>query len=191
MRKVALGLAALGLVTFGAFGQGPGAHLGAGVGRENLLLIWINALELSPTQMKAVLALVDELMPLREEIVAMPEKLHADLLTFTGTGKELRELLSSYQKELREKLRALEEKFVAGLKKILTVAQWEAQWERVKARLLPAEKPEVSLRGAPVGRPRAPARPLVRVDFLRGMTLVRVLPDLREVLAAKLEALGQ
>ena len=55
----------------------------------------------------------------------MQEKLHEDLLKFTGTPKELRELLANYQKDLREKLQTLEEKFVSGLKKILTVAQWE------------------------------------------------------------------
>lgn len=158
------------------------------MGRENLVLLWLNALELSPAQMKSLLSLVDEVLPLRNDIVAMPEKFHEDLLRFTGTSQELRTLLSAYQKELREKLVTLENKFVAGLKRILTVAQWERLQAGIFQGLV--SPPRLRDRGVPRTWFRAPRIPELRVDLLRGMTLVRLLPDLREVLAAKIEVLG-
>ncbi len=194
MRRLVLSAAMASLLAVGAFGQMVGAGLGRYLGQENLVLIWINALELSPAQMKALLALVEELLPLREEIVNMPEKLHEELLAFQGSPKELRELLASYQRELGKKLRSLEDKFVAGLKRILTVAQWERMrqgirveeraplQERLRERMVP--------RGVP-GQPRRPQLPPdMRLDLLRGIALVRFLPTLHEVLSAKLEALG-
>jgi len=191
MRKLAFGAALAMLLTVGAFGQALGARVGGYIGRENLVLIWINALELTPAQMKALLALVEELLPLREEIVNMPDKLHEDLLAFTGTPKELRELLAAYQKELREKLQTLEDKFVAGLKRILTVAQWE----RLQRGILgeePRERIRERARVAPRFLPEKPlapqALPALRLDLLRGLSLVRLLPTLQEVLSAKLEA---
>lgn len=195
MRKnLALGFGLSALLALGAFGQALGAQVAEPLGRENLVLIWINALELTPDQMKALLKLAEELMPLREEILAMPEKLYEELLAFTGTPKELRELLAAYQKELREKLQALEDKFASGLKKILTVAQWE----RLRRGLLPEEPLEgergrerLAPRFAP-GRPFRPAvPPLPRLELFRGLALVRLLPTLQEVLEAKLEALGK
>ncbi|MFN3346519.1 MAG: hypothetical protein ACK42E_01725 [Candidatus Bipolaricaulaceae bacterium] len=198
MRKLTLGLVFATLLTFGAFGQVVGPRLGRYLGQENLVLIWLNVLELSPAQMKAMLELVEELLPLREEIVAMPEKLHEELLAFQGSAKELRELLATYQKDLREKLQSLEDQFVSGLKKILTVAQWE----RMKQGL-PLEEPRIPERmrermgttPAPRAAPVPPARPKAmgepRLDLLRGMIIVRLLPTLQEVLSAKLAALGK
>jgi hypothetical protein len=187
MRKLALGLGVAALLTFGAFGQVLGGRVGSLLGRENLALVWINALELTPAQMKDLLKLVNDLMPLRDEILSMQEKLHEDLLKFTGTPKELRELLANYQKDLREKLQALEEKFVAGLKKILTVAQWERLTrglsEERKPEPAPRMGPRFGWRGAPRAMPKAPAFPW------RGLMLVRFLPDLRDALEAKIEAL--
>lgn len=191
MRKLTLSVAALALLAVGGLGQVLGARLGGYIGQENLALLWINALELSAEQMKSLLALVDELMPLRDEILGMPDKLHEDLISFTGTPKELRELLASYQKELQGKLQALEDKFVAGLKKILTLAQWE----KLRVGLNLGERARVperfGFRAAPYGRFTAPKEPSVRIDLLRGMTLVRFLPSLKEALTAKLEALGK
>lgn len=191
MRKLAFGAALAMLLTVGAFGQALGARVGGYIGRENLVLIWINALELTPAQMKALLALVEELLPLREEIVNMPDKLHEDLLAFTGTPKELRELLAAYQKELREKLQTLEDKFVAGLKRILTVAQWERLQRGILGEM-PRERIRARARVAPRFLPRKPlapqALPALRLDLLRGLSLVRLLPTLQEVLSAKLEA---
>jgi len=191
MRKLTLSVAALALLAVGGLGQVLGTRLGGYIGQENLALLWINALELSAEQMKSLLALVDELMPLRDEIAGMPDKLHEDLISFTGTTKELRELLASYQKELQEKLQALEDKFVAGLKKILTVAQWE----KLRVGLNVGERARVPerfrFRALPYGRFTAPKEPSVRIDLLRGMTLVRFLPSLKEALTAKLEALGK
>ncbi len=191
MRKLAFGAALAMLLTVGAFGQALGARVGGYIGRENLALIWINALELTPAQMKALLALVEELLPLREEIVNMPDKLHEDLLAFTGTPKELRELLAAYQKELREKLQTLEDKFVAGLKRILTVAQWERLQRGILGEM-PRERIRARARVAPRFLPRKPlapqALPALRLDLLRGLSLVRLLPTLQEVLSAKLEA---
>lgn len=191
MRKLTLSVAALALLAVGGLGQVLGARLGGYIGQENLALLWINALELSTEQMKSLLALVDELMPLRDEIAGMPDKLHEDLISFTGTTKELRELLASYQKELQGKLQALEDKFVAGLKKILTVAQWE----KLRVGLNLGERARVPerfrFRALPYGRFTAPKEPSVRIDLLRGMTLVRFLPSLKEALTAKLEALGK
>jgi len=187
MKRLALGLGVAALLTFGAFGQVLGSRVGGFLGRENLALLWINVLELTPAQMKELLKLVDELLPLRDEILSMQEKLHEDLLKFTGTPAELRELLGTYQKDLREKLQALEEKFVSGLKKILTVAQWERLTRGIpeERRLAPYPRfaPRFGWRGAPQAMPAAPAFPL------RGLTLVRFLPDLRDALAAKIEAL--
>ena len=187
MRKLALGLGVAALLTFGAFGQVLGGRVGSLLGRENLALVWINALELTPAQMKDLLKLVNDLMPLRDEILSMQEKLHEDLLKFTGTPKELRELLANYQKDLREKLQTLEEKFVSGLKKILTVAQWERLTrglsEERKPEPAPRVGPRFEWRGAPRAMPTAPAFPL------RGLMLVRFLPDLRDALEAKIEAL--
>ncbi len=189
MGKLFVGIALAALLTLGGFSQALGARVGGYLGRENLVLLWLNAMELSAAQMKALLSLVDELMPLREEIVAMPEKLHEDLLSFTGTQKELRELLSSYQKELREKLQTLEDKFVSGLKKILTVAQWE----RLQAGLFGEERPKVperlGFRAFPQDRRGLPRELAPKLDLLRGMALVRVLPDLKEALTAKLAAI--
>lgn len=192
MRKLTLGVAFATLLTFGAFGQIVGARLGGYLGQENLVLIWLNALELSPAQMKALLALVEELLPLREEIVNMPEKLHEELLAFQGSAKELRELLASYQKELGEKLRSLEDKFVSGLKKILTVAQWERLklGLRVEERVRDRMKERMAPGAAPMRPIQPEPLPALRLDLLRGMTLVRLLPTLQEVLSAKLEALG-
>jgi len=191
MRKLTLSVAALALLAVGGLGQVLGTRLGGYIGQENLALLWINALELSAEQMKSLLALVDELMPLRDEIAGMPDKLHEDLISFTGTTKELRELLASYQKELQEKLQALEDKFVAGLKKILTVAQWE----KLRVGLNVGERARVperfGFRALPYGRFTTPREPSVRIDLLRGMTLVRFLPSLKEALTAKLEALGK
>lgn len=202
MRRLALSAAFASLLAVGALGQLVGPGLGRYLGQENLVLIWINALELSPAQMKALLALVEELLPLREEIVNMPEKLHEELLAFQGSPKELRELLASYQKELREKLRSLEDRFVSGLKRILTVAQWERmkqgfrveRWtplqERLRERIGPRGTP--SQRIPPQPRLKLPQPRLeMRLDLLRGMALVRFLPTLQEVLSAKLEALGK
>jgi len=187
MKRLALGLGVAALLTFGAFGQILGGRVGGFLGRENLALLWINALELTPAQMKELLKLVDELMPLRDEILSMQEKLHEDLLKFTGTPKELRELLGAYQKDLREKLQALEKKFVSGLKKILTVAQWERLtrgiFQERRAEPSPRFGPRFGWRGAPQAMPLAPA------FLLRGLALVRFLPDLRDALEAKLEAL--
>ena len=187
MKRLALGLGVAALLTFGAFGQILGGRVEGFLGRENLALLWINALELTPAQMKELLKLVDELMPLRDEILSMQEKLHEDLLKFTGTPKELRELLGAYQKDLREKLQALEEKFVSGLKKILTVAQWERLTRGISQERRPEPSPRFGLRfgwrGAPQAMPLAPAFPF------RGLALVRFLPDLRDALEAKLEAL--
>lgn len=177
-----LALAAAGLLAFGVFGQVLGARVGTYIGRENLILIWLNALELSQTQMKAVLELVEELLPLREQILGMQEKLHDDLLKFTGSTRELRELLSSYQTELRSKLQALEEKFVSGLKKILTVSQWE----RLQGGFIKEEK---GLRTWPGPNRRATPPSAARIELLRGLTLIRLLPDLQEALAAKLAVL--
>ncbi len=194
MRRLVLSAAMASLLAVGAFGQMVGAGLGRYLGQENLVLIWINALELSPAQMKALLALVEELLPLREEIVNMPEKLHEELLAFQGSPKELRELLASYQRELGKKLRSLEDKFVAGLKRILTVAQWERmrQGIRVEERAPLQERPRERM--VPRGVPGQPLRPQLppdmRLDLLRGIALVRFLPTLHEVLSAKLEALG-
>lgn len=191
MKRAVLG-AALGMaLAFGAFGQVWEGRLGSYLGQENFVLIWLNSLGLSQEQLEQLLLLVEELLPLREEIVNMPEKLHEELLSFTGSGTELRELLSSYREELEEKLAELEERFSSGLKNILTVSQWE----RLRSGLLREagpirEREMLRLRAAP-GRwaPRAievyPAQP----DFLRGMTLVRLLPTLREVVEAKLQAL--
>lgn len=190
MRKLVFGVTLAGLLALGGFGQVLGARVGGYIGRENLVLLWLNALELSPAQIKALLSLVDELMPLREEIVTMPEKLHEDLLAFTGTQKELRELLASYQKELREKLQTLEDEFISGLKKILTVAQWE----RLRAGVVGERKPQVlerlRFRAFPQDQRPFPQVPALRIDLLRGMTLVRFLPDLKEALTAKLAAIG-
>ncbi|MBC7221760.1 hypothetical protein H5T56_02040 [Candidatus Bipolaricaulota bacterium] len=190
MRKLVFGVTLAGLLALGGFGQVLGARVGGYIGRENLVLLWLNALELSPAQIKALLSLVDELMPLREEIVTMPEKLHEDLLAFTGTQKELRELLASYQKELREKLQTLEDEFISGLKKILTVAQWE----RLRAGVVGERKPQVlerlRFRAFPQDQRAFPQVPALRIDLLRGMTLVRFLPDLKEALTAKLAAIG-
>lgn len=201
MRKLTLGLAFATLLAFGAFGQVVGPRLGGYLGQENLVLIWLNALELSPAQMKALLALVEELLPLREEIVNMPEKLHEELLAFQGSAKELRELVASHQKELREKLQTLEDKFISGLKKILTVAQWERLRfglrleEQARIRDQARDRVKEQLRLAPRGAPGRPIQPQplpeMRLDLLRGMALVRFLPTLQEVLSAKLEALGK
>ncbi|MEN3010110.1 MAG: hypothetical protein ABDI20_03890 [Candidatus Bipolaricaulaceae bacterium] len=194
MRKLAFGFGLSALLTLGAFGQALGARVAEHLGRENLVLIWINALELTPDQMKALLKLTEELMPLREEILAMPEQLYEKLLAFTGTPKELRELLHAHTKAWQERVQALEDKFVAGLKKILTVAQWE----RLRRGLLP-EEPLERERGperlAPRFAPERPFRPevppLPRLELFRGLALVRLLPTLQEVLEAKLEALGK
>lgn len=187
MKRLALGLGFATLLTFGAFGQVLGGRVGTILGRENLALILINALELTPAQMKDLLKLVDELMPLRDEIISMQEKLHEDLLKFTGTPKELRELLGDYQRDFREKLQTLEEKFIAGLKKILTVVQWE----KLTRGIFPERKPEPTPRFGPrFGWRGAPqVMPLTTTFPLRGLMLVRFLPDLRDALAAKIEAL--
>ena len=187
MTKLALGLGVAALLTLGAFGQVLGGRVGGFLGRENLVLLWINVLELTPAQMKELLKLADELMPLRDEILSMQEKLHEDLLKFTGTPKELRELLGAYQKDLQEKLQALEKKFVSGLKKILTVAQWERLTRGISQERRPEPSPRFGLRfgwrGAPQAMALAPAFPF------RGLALVRFLPNLRDALEAKLEAL--
>ena len=73
MKRLALGLGVAALLTFGAFGQVLGGRVGGFLGRENLALLWINVLELTPAQMKELLKLVDELMPLRDEILSMQE----------------------------------------------------------------------------------------------------------------------
>jgi|YelNatPaOPRAMG01_1025707.scaffolds.fasta_scaffold42420_4 hypothetical protein len=182
MRKLTLGLGVAALLTFGAFGQVLGGRVDSLLGRENVALVLINTLELTPAQMKELLKLVDELMPLRNEIVAMPDKLHEDLVKFTGKPQELRELLSNYQKDLREKLQNLEDKFTAGLKKILTVEQWERLTRGILSEGKAAPQPRFGWRGAP----RATN---LRLDLGRGLTLVRFLPDLRDALAAKIEAL--
>ncbi|MCS7217063.1 MAG: hypothetical protein NZ924_05265 [Candidatus Bipolaricaulota bacterium] len=188
MRKLAFGFGLSALLALGAFGQALGARGAEPLGRETLVLLWINALELTPDQMKALLRLTEELMPLREEILAMPEKLYEKLLAFTGTPKELRELLAAYQKELQEKLQALEDKFTSGLKKILTVAQWE----RLRHGIFVEPEPRGRER-LPRIIPEPPLRPepplLLRLELLRGMALVRLLPTLQEVLTAKLEVL--
>ncbi|MCS7240498.1 MAG: hypothetical protein NZ651_04560 [Candidatus Bipolaricaulota bacterium] len=188
MRKIIIAFGVLASLSFGVFGQVLGARVVGYLGRENLVLLWINALELSQAQMKDLLKLVDEVLPLRDEIVNMQEKFHEDLLKFTGTARELRELLGSYQKELREKLQTLEEKFTSGLKKILTVSQWE----RLQHGLLGGEEnaPRSMRPRAWVGpeRKTTPLGPAIRME-LRGLTLVRLLPDLREALIAKLAAL--
>ncbi len=177
--------AALGTV---AFAQPWTSRIGRPMATETLVLIWISALELSPVQMESLLSLVDELMPLHDEIVGMPEKFHEDLLKFTGTAKELRELLSMYHKELQEKLQDLEEKFVAGLKKILTVAQWERLQRGLS---LDERQPALgkSLAWRPAPRVQS-ERPLLglRLELWRGMALVRIFPILREALADKLSA---
>lgn len=196
MRKFVFGAALAALLTFGAFGQALGMRLGGYLGRENLVLIWLNALELSPAQMKALLALVEGLLPLREEIVNMPEELHEELLVFQGTPKELRELLVSYGKKLQEKVGTLENKFISGLKKILTVAQWERLqrgilWEEPRAPMREGEGRRVVPRPQPERPVQPPAYPAPRLELLRGMALVRLLPTLHEVLSAKLEALGK
>jgi hypothetical protein len=182
MRKLTLGLGVAALLTFGAFGQVLGGRVDSLLGRENVALVLINTLELTPAQMKELLKLVDELMPLRNEIVAMPDKLHEDLVKFTGKPQELRELLSNYQKDLREKLQNLEDKFTAGLKKILTVEQWERLTRGILSEGKAVPQPRFGWRGAP----RATN---LRLDLGRGLTLVRFLPDLRDALAAKIEAL--
>lgn len=196
MRKFVFGAALAALLTFGAFGQALGMGPGGYLGRENLVLIWLNALELSPAQMKALLDLVEGLLPLREEIVNMPEELHKELLSFQGAPKELRELLASYGKKLQEKLEALEDTFISGLKKILTVAQWERLkrgilWEEPRAPMREGEGRRVVPRPWPERPVQPPAYLAPRLELLRGMTLVRLLPTLHEVLSAKLEALGK
>ncbi len=184
LRKLALGLAVTSFLTMGALGQTVGPKLAGYIGRENLALIWINYLQLSPEQMKSLLSLVEELLPLRDEIVTMPEKFHEDLLKFKGERADLKELLSSYQKDLREKLATLEKKFINGLKGILTVSQWE-EWQKGLV-------PEGRQHSFPRQRWASPGRePLFRIDFLRGMILVRFLPDLKEALEAKLETLAK
>lgn len=188
MRNAILGLTLAGILGGMAFAQPWPMRLGASMPTETFVLIWISALELSSAQMESLLKLVDELMPLRDEIAGMPEKFHEDLLRFTGTTEELRELLSAYRNELQEKLQTLEDKFADGLKKILTVAQWE----KLQRDLLLEEGP--ALRKTPTwwrGAPRAqPERPTlgVRLELWRGMTLVRILPVLKEALADKLAA---
>lgn len=182
MRTLVLGLAAASFLSMGALGQTVGPKLAGYIGRENLALIWINYLELSPEQMKSLLSLVEELLPLRDEIVAMPEKLHEDLLKFRGEGADLKELLSSYQKDLREKLDTLEKKFINGLKGILTVRQWEALLRGLAPE---GRRPFFSRQRGAFPRHEPP----FRMDFLRGMTLVRFLPDLKEALEAKLKTL--
>jgi len=183
MRKFAFGLGTAVLLTLGAFGQTLVERVAGAFDRETQALLWINALELTTAQMKDLLKLVDELMPLRDEIVAMPDKLHEDLVKFTGKPQELRELLSNYQKDLREKLQALEDKFTAGLKKILTVEQWERLTRGILSEGKATPQPRFSWRVAPR------ALPILRMDLGRGLTLVRFLPDLRDALAAKIEAL--
>lgn len=184
LRKLVLGLAVTSFLALGALGQTVGPKLTGYIGRENLALIWINYLALSPEQMKSLLSLVEELLPLCDEILAMPEKLHEDLLKFKGERADLRALLSSYQKDLREKLETLEKKFVNGLKGILTVSQWEAMQKRLAQESgrppFPRERWTFQGRETPF-----------RIDLLRGMTLVRFLPDLKEALEAKLETLAK
>lgn len=189
MRKVLVGFGVFAALAFGGLGQMSQAPLLGHLGRETLALLWINALELTPSQMKELLSLVDELMPLRDEIVAMPEKLHEDLLQFTGEPRKLRELLAAHQKTLREKLEALTDKFTSGLKKILTVAQWERL-----SRGLPRKEGIGAPQHFGFGRRMGPMPrgfPGARLDLWRGMNLVRFLPDLREALAAKLQAVGE
>lgn len=191
MRYLVLGLAAAGLVTMGALGQVWAPKMAGYMSQENLVLIVISALELSQSQMESLLSLVEELMPLRDEIAKMPEKLHEVLVKFAGTVEELRQLLRAHQAQLQEKLQTLEKKFVAGLKKILTVAQWE----RLQRGFGVTEQARVRER-MPLRKRWAPQpeeeRPLLGfgLELWRGMSLVRILPILQEVLAAKLEVLG-
>lgn len=191
MRYLVLGLVAAGLVTMGALGQVWAPKVAGYMSQENLVLIAISTLELSRSQMESLLSLVEELMPLRDEIANMPEKLHEELVKFAGTVEELRQLLRAHQAQLQEKLQSLEKKFGAGLKEIITVAQWEklqrgfgvTEQARVKERI-PLRK-----RWAPQPEEERPLRGF-GPELWRGMSLVRNLPILQEVLAAKLEALG-
>ncbi|MGQ9700699.1 MAG: hypothetical protein ACUVQS_06580 [Candidatus Bipolaricaulaceae bacterium] len=200
MRNVVLGMTVAGLLALGAFGEVGMPWADGHMNAENLVLIAISALELSPSQMEALLQWVEGLLPLREEIVRMPEKLHEELLKFTGSAAELRQMLQDYQAALREKLQALEAKFLTGLKKILTVAQWErlqrgfglAEQERVRERLREEVRKRRLLRERWAPQPEV-GRPLpgFGLELWRGMSLVRILPILQEALAAKLEALGK
>lgn len=202
MRHLVLGLAAAGLVTMGALGQVWAPKTRGYMSQENLVLVVISALKLSQSQMEALLSLVEELRPLRDEIAKMPEKLHEELVKFRGTVEGLRKLLRAHQVQLQEKLQTLEEKFVAGLKEILTVAQWErlqrgfglVEQERVRERL--SERLREQVRGRRLLRERWAPQPEVGgplpgfgLELWRGMKLVRILPILQEALAAKLEGL--
>jgi len=196
MRKLAVSLGVAALLTLGAFGQTFVDRVAGAFDRETRALLWINALELTTAQMKELLKLADELMPLRDEILAMPDKLHEDLVRFTGKPRELRDLLSNYQKDLREKLQTLEDKFTAGLKKILTVEQWDRLTRGILSEGKAAPQTFFGWRKAPRALPtlrpwrEAPrALPTLRPDLGRGLTLVRFLPALRDALAAKIEAL--
>jgi hypothetical protein len=48
MRKLTLGLGVAALLTFGAFGQVLGGRVDSLLGRENVALVLINTLELTP-----------------------------------------------------------------------------------------------------------------------------------------------
>ncbi|MCR4391752.1 MAG: hypothetical protein NUV94_02980 [Candidatus Acetothermia bacterium] len=120
---IAVGLA--GVVAVGGLasvaGGGRLGTCGEGIGA----LVVINALELSQDQMKALVALTQELMPLRDEILAGKDVLKEKLIAFQGTPEELKGLLQEFLAWERELVQAFADKALDGIKGILTVRQWE------------------------------------------------------------------
>lgn len=119
---IAVGLA--GVVAVGGLASIVGGGFGSrgeGIGA----LVVINALELSQDQMKALLALTQELMPLREEILAGEDALKEKLIAFQGTPEELKGLLQESWAGERELVQAFADKALDGIKGILTARQWE------------------------------------------------------------------
>jgi hypothetical protein len=117
------------------YAQGPGVDQG---GERLSLVILIDQLELTPTQMKDIHDILAGLieLDLMDDMASAREKLYQDLLRFNGSREELGELLEDYKDELTEHWASIKERVeeaLVQLKGIITIRQGEI----LEAALLP------------------------------------------------------
>lgn len=117
------------------FAQGPGDDQG---GERLRLVILIDQLELTPTQMSEVHDILAGLIEpdLTDDLASSREGLYQDLLRFNGSREELKELLEDYKDELTEhgaSIKGRVEEAFGQLKDVITIRQGEI----LKAALLP------------------------------------------------------
>jgi len=115
------------MTTIPLYAQGPGDDQ---EGERLRLVILIDQLELTPTQMSKVHDILAGLIEpdLTDNIVSSREELFQELIQFNGSREELKELLEDYKDELTEHRASIKgrmEEAFGQLKDVITIRQGE------------------------------------------------------------------